>query len=117
MPLIAVQLLSFVCVAQVQAEPVLSPERLYHGVGQPIMIAVQPQRTLGNFALAMMDHDGKLLADPASVRPGRVDLAGVMPSVSTLRRAAFLQLMDGTEPLGSALVLQPMLSRMVPVAG
>ena len=103
------------CLAHVQVEPALVPEALYHGIGRPIMISVQPQRTVGNFALALMDHDGKLLADPAGVRAGLVDVAGTLPSVWTLRKAAYLQLMDGTDPLGPSLVLQPMLTRWMPV--
>jgi peptidyl-prolyl cis-trans isomerase B (cyclophilin B) len=124
MPLSALTTLAL-CFAQIHAQPALSEralsepalvaEKLYHGIGRPIMISVQPQRTVGNFALAMMDHEGKLLTDPASVRPGRIDLAGTLPAVWTLRKAAYLQLMDGTEPLGPSLVLQPMLTRWVPV--
>ena len=95
--------------------PGLNSEYLYNGVKRPAIITVNPPRSFGTVTLALMDFDGKLLAQPVEVHPGRVDLAEKLPAIWQLPRAAYLQLIDGEQPIGSALVIQPLLSRMVPV--
>lgn len=96
-----------------------SAEWLYNGVDRPVMIQVAAPAEWGELApltLALMDAHGELLLRPVQVRPGRADLAELMPDIWRLRRAAYLQMLSGEQPVGSALVVQPMLSRMVPVA-
>ena len=100
-------------------EPGPSAEWLYNGVDRPVMIRIAAPAEWGELAplsLALMDAHGELLLRPVQVRPGRADLAELMPDIWRLRRAAYLQMMVGEEPVGSALVVQPMLSRMVPLA-
>src|SRR5688572_19806568 len=96
-------------------EPGLSAEFLYNGVNRPARITVTSPRSFGTVTLALMDPDGKSLADPIDVHPGVVDLAEKLPVIWKIRRTSYLQLIDGSTPVGSALVLQPMLSRMVPL--
>jgi cyclophilin family peptidyl-prolyl cis-trans isomerase len=96
----------------------LAPVRLYNGVGRSIEIRLAPPPSIEPVTLVLMDAGGGLLAEPVDL-PARehvVDLAPLMPELERLRRAAYLQLMVDDRPLDSALVLQPMLSRMVPVA-
>ena len=93
----------------------LVAENLYNGVKRPVVITVTSPRSFGIVTLALMDFDGKLLADTIDVHPGRVDLAEKLPAIWQMRRAGYLQMIDGEEPIGPALVIQPMLSRMIPV--
>ena len=95
-------------------EPGLTVERAYNGVDRPAVINVVSPRAFGTVTLQLMDFDGVPLAQPIQVYPGRVDLAEKLPEIWNLRRTAYLQLLDVSTPVGSALVLQPMLSRMVP---
>ncbi len=88
---------------------------LYNGVHRPIVVDV-PAAEDRALTLALLDVNGTPLAPPVGVGPGRVDLAAALPDVLRLRRAAWLQMLVDDEPHGSALVLQPMLSRLVPVA-
>ncbi|MBT8485349.1 MAG: peptidylprolyl isomerase [Phycisphaerales bacterium] len=98
------------------AEPGLRAERLYNGVDRVTAIhATPPAGAAEPLLLLLLDANGNLHAEPAGVRPGRIDLAAVLPDIWRLRRTAYLQLAVGDIPVGSALVLQPMLSRMVPV--
>jgi hypothetical protein len=95
--------------------PGLRADHLYNGINRPVMIEVTSPRSFGAVTLALLDHEGTALASSVEIRPGRIDLAAKLPAIWQLRRAAYLQLMDGSQPVGSALVLQPMLSRLVPV--
>jgi len=95
-------------------DPVLTAAHLYNGVGRPMTIHVAPPESLGPYRLLLLDAKGEALAGPLTVRPGRLDLGELMPAVWELRFAAYLQLFDREEPVGSALVLRPMISRLVP---
>lgn len=96
-------------------EPGLTAQHVYNGVNRPVMIEAVSPRSFGSVTLALMDFAGRPLAEPIDVHPGRIDLAEKLPAIWNLRRAACLQLLDGSQPVGPALVLQPMLSRMVPL--
>lgn len=102
-----------------QARPATPPgivaESLYWGVNRPLMVRVTAARTVGVTRLALMTASGELIAEPVQVRPGRMDLAETFPMIWSIRDAAYVQMLDHNEPAGSALVLQPMLSRMVPM--
>jgi peptidyl-prolyl cis-trans isomerase B (cyclophilin B) len=98
--------------------PCLTAEWLYNPVRRPVMIQIAAPPAWAELAaasLVLMDAEGRVIARPAPARPGWCDLAEVMPEVWRLNRAAFLQLVVDDRPVGSALVVQPMLSRMVPV--
>jgi peptidyl-prolyl cis-trans isomerase B (cyclophilin B) len=100
--------------AGLASEPGLGVEWLYHPVGRPVMIEVEASEASAPLSLVLMNHEGNLHAEPIDVTPGPIDLAQAMPDIWRLRRAAYLQLLAGEEPIGSSLVLQPMLSRLVP---
>lgn len=95
--------------------PGLNAEHLYNGVNRPVMLEVVSPRSFGTVTLQLMDFDGKPLADPVEVHPGRIDLAEKLPAIWNLRRTAYLQMIDLSQSVGPALVLQPMLSRMTPL--
>jgi peptidyl-prolyl cis-trans isomerase B (cyclophilin B) len=90
--------------------PPISPDRLYVGVDGPVPVTVaeaDPGRVL---SLALMDAEGALLAPVRQVAPGRLDVSLVMPEILQVRRTCFLQCLHGAAPVGSALVIQPLLS-------
>ena len=93
----------------------LSAASLYHGVERPLMIEVELPPGHETGAIVLMNDHGDLHTDPAEVRNGPVDLAAAMPNVWRMRRAGFLQLVVDEKPVGPSLVVQPMLSRMIPV--
>jgi peptidyl-prolyl cis-trans isomerase B (cyclophilin B) len=109
---------AIVC-AQAQTQPAKAPGLTvaypYNGIHQPVMLEAVSPRNFGKVTLALMNIDGSLVGEAVEVYPGRIDLAEVMPDVWKLQRAAYLQMFDLNQPIGSALVVQPMLSRMVPV--
>lgn len=96
-------------------KPFVEPEYLYNGANRPIFITITPPRAFGPIALVLMDPDGGLLADPVEVKPGDVDLMALFPNIRDIRETSYVQLLKRGEPVGSSLVLQPMLSRMVPI--
>lgn len=102
--------------ARLQGLGGLEPQRLYNGVARPVMIGVPTPSGTGEMTLALMDFKGNPLAPPAAVRPGLVDVAALVPEIWRIPRACFLQLLVADRPAGSALVLQPMRSRLVPIA-
>lgn len=106
----------------------LSSDWLYNGIHRPLMLTL----SVSDDALAAHDgdqasgdqvpvhvvvlaHDGEVLVPAIGARVGRFDLAELMPEIWSLREAAYLQVMLDYEPYGAAMVLQPMLSRMVPI--
>lgn len=108
-------LVLLLCAATARAQdPGISTARKYVGANQQILLQVNAPRNFGKMTLALMHYDGTLVTAPVEVRPGRVDLSAALPAIWTLEKAAYLQMLDGDTPIGTALVLQPMMSRMVP---
>jgi peptidyl-prolyl cis-trans isomerase B (cyclophilin B) len=95
-------------------EPQLRAERLYNATNRRVMMSLEAPR-VAQISLALIDADGTLITEPVSIRPGRIDLAEQFPALWEIQRTSYLQLLIDREPVGSALVLQPMLSRMVPI--
>jgi peptidyl-prolyl cis-trans isomerase B (cyclophilin B) len=104
--------------AALAAEPDTHPldaVRLYNGVNRPLSIDVRAPEEALALTLSLQAADGQVLAEPIAIEPGRHDLAEIMPGIWNLRRAAYLQLLADGQPAGAAIVLQPLLTRMVPV--
>ena len=91
----------------------LQVDRLYHGGGSSLSVTVGPV-DVEQVELALLAADGSLLGPVVAVTPGRVDVSTLLPEVHGLRRACYLQCIAGGEPVGSALVIQPLLSRVAP---
>lgn len=89
---------------------------LYNGLKRPIMVSVEPAAWRGAVTLevVLLDQPGAVIAEPIalSAEERTFDLAQKFPMIWDLRRAAYAQLLKNGEPTGSALVLQPMLSRL-----
>lgn len=96
------------------SDPQLLAEHLYNAANRPVMIELEASQ-VGRMSLALIDADAVQIDEPVTVRPGRIDLAEQFPALWEIHRTSYLQLLIDDEPVGSALVLQPMLSRMVPI--
>ena len=65
--------------------------------------------------IVLMAHDGRVLEGPMPIVTGEpVDLLSMMPTLATIDEAAYVQLLHGDTPTGSAYVITPALSRRVP---
>ena len=91
----------------------LQVDRLYHGVGKPLSVTVGPVDA-EQVELVLLTADGSRLSPGVAVTPGRIDVSTLLPEVNGLKQACYLQCIAGGEPVGSALVIQPLLSRVVP---
>jgi len=69
-----------------------------------------------NAVLVLMTHDGHVLSGPHNmVKDVTVDILELMPEIRALDEAAYLQLLHGTQPVNTAWVIEPALSRRVPI--
>lgn len=93
----------------------VNAERLYNGVHRPFMIRIADRAVIGPLQLVLLDAQNRIASGPIDVRAGRHDLAELMPEVWQLRETVYVQLLQYGKPSGSALVVQPILTRMVPV--
>ncbi|MCH2136278.1 MAG: peptidylprolyl isomerase [Phycisphaerales bacterium] len=82
--------------------------------GKPMMVAMRHDEPTA--AIVLMRHDGTVLHGPLSLVPEqKINLLEAMPSINTLDEAAYLQLLHGEQPINTALVIEPALSRRVPL--
>lgn len=96
----------------------LQPDRLYNGVGRAIPITVTvPEGSTGDPAIRLLKPksvEGGLyeIVDEAAAAAGRVDLSTMFPTLWTGddHPLLYAQLFVGPDPVGSAVVLQPMLT-------
>ncbi len=93
--------------------PKLSAESLYNGINRPIMLEIEAgdSSDAGDLSIVLMTAAGDVMAGPVATREGRFDLAAEWPQIWELRRACYLQLLRNGEPVGSGLVLQPLMNR------
>jgi len=91
--------------------PAIATDRLYVGVDRPVMVTLREPEPGTWIALALMDADGELVVPARQVVPGRLDAARVLPEIREIRRTCYLQCLHDSRPVGSALVIQPLLSR------
>ena len=112
--LVAIAVGTVIAQAVGPSDPQLLAEHLYNAANRPVMVKLEVSH-VGKISLALIDADAALITDTVSIRPGRIDLAEQFPSLWEIRRTSYVQLLIDDKPVGSALVLQPMLSRMVPI--
>ncbi|MHC4142898.1 MAG: peptidylprolyl isomerase [Planctomycetota bacterium] len=91
--------------------PAIAADRLYVGTDRPVMVTLREPDPGTWIALALMDADGELVVPARQVVPGRLDAARVLPEIWEIRRTCYLQCLHDSRPVGSALVIQPLLSR------
>ncbi len=96
-------------------EDLLTPQRLYHGIDRPIpvVLALRGRAEIpeDGFSLLLLTGDGEVVASADGIRPGEFDLTEALPMVPDLVRTARVQVMVEGEPVGTPLVVQPLLSR------
>jgi peptidyl-prolyl cis-trans isomerase B (cyclophilin B) len=87
------------------------PSRLYFGIDRPVpMFVEKPAEAQGPLSIALLTPTGEKLA-AGEVAPGTIDLASLFPDLwsgtmpGTVRYA---QLLAGEQPIGPAVVLQPL---------
>lgn len=96
-----------------QSDGPLTVEKLYHGADQAIMVHVASDDA-GLRQLALMDANGRLYGTPVNVRPGRRDLVELFEPLRDGRETMYVQLISDGEPVGAALVIQPLLTPLRP---
>lgn len=90
----------------------LTPEREYYGINRTIpMTVAMPAGVAGEVEIVLYQPDGEEAAR-AAASEGRVDLAGLFPVLwtATSPQTVYAQLLVDEEPIGSAVVLIPMVS-------
>ncbi len=98
------------------AQPVLaqlSSQRLYVGANQSVIAIVEDLPDASEpLVVRLLEGGTAAFIESASVAPGRIDLAAMFPILWTSRspRLMYAQLFAGDEPIGSALVIQPLLT-------
>jgi peptidyl-prolyl cis-trans isomerase B (cyclophilin B) len=94
--------------------PAITTDRLYVGATGPVMVTLREPEPGTWLSLALMNAGGELEVPPRPVMPGRLDAAQVLPEIRGIRRTCYLQCLHDSQPVGSALVVQPLLSRLAP---
>lgn len=91
----------------------LSADHLYAGANRPVLVSVEaPPSTEEPLEIRLLEAGTAATIERASVAVGRVDLAAMFPVLWTSRtpRLVYAQLFVGENPLGAALVLQPLMA-------
>lgn len=73
----------------------------------PLSVTVSGKAATGPLSLAVIDRDGRTLAD-LSVIPGEMNLLALVPSLRDIDRTVWVQLMQGETPVGAPLWITPM---------
>jgi peptidyl-prolyl cis-trans isomerase B (cyclophilin B) len=90
----------------------LTPEREYYGINRTIPMTVAlPSGVAGDVEIALFLADGQE-AERAAAAEGAVDLAGLFPVLwtATTPQISYAQLLVDGEPIGSSVVLSPMVT-------
>lgn len=93
----------------------LTPSRTYFGADRPMPITVaSPAGSEGSLGIKLLDAENAVVEQLAAVEAGEVDLAQLFPTLwesQGSQEVVYAQLYAGEEPVGPAIVLQPMLSQ------
>lgn len=93
----------------------LRPVQTFAAADQAVRIEVSPRRALDQLGVVLLDASGEEIRPIREVQRGEVDLRSIYPDLDELRRPAYLQLIEFGDPSGPAVVIQPLLSRLIPV--
>tara|TARA_R110002072_G_scaffold42064_10_gene117967 strand:+ start:119305 stop:120342 length:1038 start_codon:yes stop_codon:yes gene_type:complete len=91
----------------------LSPDRLYFGIGQRVVVTVDtPEEFTGELTIKLHDPQTLEVVHTAPAAKGRVDLTSLFPTIWTDKsdRVMLAQLYLDSDAHGSPLVLQPMVT-------
>ncbi|MEK6702337.1 MAG: peptidylprolyl isomerase [Planctomycetota bacterium] len=92
----------------------VTPDRLYYGIDREVPMTVKiPDAKKGDAAIQLLEPSTFKVLATAPVTAGAVNLATLFPTIWTEKspKLAYAQLVVGTEPVGPAVVLQPMTSQ------
>ena len=92
------------------------PSKTYNGLGRPLIVNVKPAETeKGPFIIKLLRAGTAEVVEESVTKKGFVDLAKHFPSLmkTTKPECLYAQLYSDTTPIGSALVLQPMLNPQI----
>lgn len=92
----------------------VTPDRLYYGINRDMPMTVKiPDAKKGDAAIQLLEPGTAKVLATAPVAAGAVNLATLFPAIWTEKspKLAYAQLVVGTEPVGPAVVLQPMTSQ------
>lgn len=96
-------------------EDLLAAGRLYHGVGRPIPVVLalrgRTEVPEDGFTLLLVASDGEVVDSVEGVRPGEFDLGEMLPVTLDLVKAARVQVVADGEPIGTPLVVEPLIGR------
>ncbi len=96
-------------------EDLLTPTRLYNGADRPIPVVLalrgRTEPPADGFTLLLLGSDGQVVDQADGLRPGEFDLATVLPVIPDLVRTARVQVIADGEPIGTPLVVQPLIVR------
>ncbi|MEE2972777.1 MAG: peptidylprolyl isomerase [Planctomycetota bacterium] len=118
----ALMLLSLVAIfehptawCQIFDTDVLAPNGLYHRTNRPIpaVLAIRGglQVPEDGFQIVLLDADGSVLDTAEGLEAGELDLADLMPAILDLEQAARIQLVADGLPVGTPLVIEPLIGR------
>lgn len=105
--------LAFQAVVASQLQAQLSPDRLYVGVGQRVVVTVgAPEDFLGELTIKLHDPLTLQVIHSAPAAKGRVDLTSLFPTIWTQKseQVMLAQLYLDSTATGSPLVLQPLVT-------
>ena len=92
----------------------LAVGRLYHRPDQPIEVTLalrgRRQAPELGFDLMLLDEEGSVLDQTSGIRPGNHDLGRLLPVLLDLERAARVQVIAEGRPIGTPLVVEPLLN-------
>ncbi len=93
-------------------DPLIAPGQLFSPPAGPVYIGLSlPSETDAEISAALLEADGTLIAETGRLAPGTFNLLDEAPAIASLSHAAYLQLMVNGEPVGSSLVVQPLINR------
>ncbi len=86
----------------------MRPLRLYSPPHGPLEILVRRTDGGESFTIMLIDQSGEVLGMAKDIQ-GRFNVLDVIPGIATLKRAAWLQLVQNDRPLGAPIVIQPII--------
>jgi peptidyl-prolyl cis-trans isomerase B (cyclophilin B) len=96
-------------------EDLLTPQRLYHGIDRPIPVVLalrgRTDPPADGFTLLLVAPDGTVVDSAEGLLPGEFDLITALPAIPDLVRTARVQVVADGEPVGTPLVVQPLIGR------
>jgi len=93
----------------------ITPSHTYNGLHNGIVVEVELPAEEDVGQLVLVDFNQQQVSKPISLTEGTHDLTRRIPEINKLPSAVLLQLLVQGEQVGTSLVVQPMLSREVPI--